>query len=57
MLLEVQNAYTEVSKSGPRRHCGAVEEEAIVSDELLHLANNWAVAHICCDVSLGTSLV
>lgn len=43
--------------SGPRWHGEAVEEEAMVTDELLHLSNNWAVAHICCDVNLGVSPV
>jgi hypothetical protein len=42
--------------SGPRQHCGAVEEEAMVTGELL-LLTNWAVAHICCNAKLGISPV
>lgn len=45
--------------SGPRpmcgMECGAVEEETMVINGLLHLPNNWAVAQTCCDTSLVIS--
>lgn len=45
--------------SGPGPGCGlgceAMEEEAMVINELLHLTNIWAVAQTCCDMSLGIS--